>query len=317
MKEKILDIYNEYVIDAKKLGKEIKNKFKYFMNNFQDNLKDLKKDLTTPGVRKKYIAGVVILVILNLLIINLFISYAYYNDLATIPLIQAKVGSIYDKDSDYVLLVYLENTDEFGNGNKNYHLSNSIPHLGYSFSGYKCNNNSTLIYDEDTKVTSVTLNQREVCSVYFDITSPLDLTAKIMIEESVSSGTYKLSENIPIFGYKYSHYECKNNGNLEYDSKLHKIKLSSSGKDDCNVYFNKEVADIKMNLFVENTLNTEDYIERISIPSNIEYRLNESKSFCKNNKNERIENNITYNDGYINILAQEVSECSVYLDKNE
>lgn len=317
LKEKILEIYNDYVEDAKILWKELKYKCWYFKRNYKKIIAKVKEDLRSPKTRKKYLAGLAIVVLFNLLLVNLFVSFGYYNDTVTIPIVHAKVGNLYSNEYDYVLLVYLENTDEMGKGNGTYHLSSDIPYLGYSYSGYKCDHNSTLVYDDNTKVTSVTLNRKDVCSIYFDSISNFDISIKVMLEKEYNSNNYVLSERIPPFGYKYSYYECTNNSKLEYDSNLHKVKLSSSGKEYCSIYFNKEISDITVKLYVENTLNLEDYVERSTIPSNVSYSLNTSKSFCKNMNNERIDNNVSYTDGYINILSTEVSECSVYLDRNE
>lgn len=310
-----------------KLCADFKQKFDNYLKKFKIKTaktirrtklyyNNLKKNLLKKENRKKYLTITGILIIINLLIINLFVSFAYYYESDSLSIIRSVVGNMYINEYDYVLLVYLEDTDNNGDGNGKYHLTDNIPVLGYNYSGYKCVNNSTLIYDEETKETSVTLDQKDVCSVYFDVVGAMDLNVKVMLEDGIDSNNYVISDRIPSYGYKYSHYECTNNGKLEYNSELHKVKLSTSSKEYCNIYFTKESSDILIKLYVEETYQNGDYVERLNIPSNHLYILNESKSSCTNN-NERIDVAISYIDGYINIETGEISHCDIYLDKYE
>lgn len=317
MKEKILEIYNDYKKDFVKYVKKIKRKIKLVSKKIRFYYSKVKENLLRSENRKKYLTTTGILIIANLLLINIYISFAYYNETASLSLLKAIVGDMYIEGNDYTLLVYQEDTDSTGNGNGKYHLTKNIPAIGYNYSGYKCQNNSTLVFNEETKLASVTMEQKEVCSVYFDVIGKMDLTVKIMLEETVNSNNYILGERIPAFGYKYSHYECQNNGVLEYDSELHKVKLSSSTQEHCSIYFNKDNTDITITLFVEEAYQTGEYIERLNIPSNVVYKLNESKSSCMNNNNERIDTTISYTDGYIDVAVSEIAYCNIYLDINE
>ena len=301
----------EFLTYKRKFKKKINKIYKKLIINF--NL--LKERLFRKENRKKYLTTTGILIILNLLLINIYISFGYYYEEASLSLIRATVGNMYLDKYDYVLLVYLENIDINGNGNGKYRLSEEIPSLGYNYSGYKCKNNSVLLYDETTKMTSVTVEQKEVCSIYFDVISSLDLAVSIMLEDTPESNTYSVSDKIPAYGYKYSYYECSNNGKLEYNSELHTVRLSSSSNEYCSIYFTKEKSDISVKLYVEENYLTGDYIERLSIPANISYTLNESKSICTNKNNERIDTEVSYLDGYINIESSEITNCSIYLDK--
>ncbi len=308
LKEKIREIINDYVVDGKKMLGLIKYKSIHLITK-------IKEDLNDPSTRKKYIRGLSVFVIFLLLVV-INSSYGYYGDTASIPLARAKVGNLYLNDKDYVLLIYLQNTSQNNDGSKDYHLSSNIPSIGYEYSGYKCQNDSTLVFNEDSLTASATINKKDTCSVYFDMVAPLDVTINVMLEDNVGSDTYTLGTNIPYYGYKYNNFDCTNNSELTYDSNLHKVTLKTPGKDVCNLYFKKDAADVIVNLYVENTLDTEDYIKRFTIPTDVNYSLNSEKSVCKNN-NERVENNITYVDGYINLDTQVVTECDVYLDRNE
>ena len=125
----------------------------------------LKEYIFSAENRKRNLVTLGVFIILNLLIMNLYFSNAYYFVEASYPLIHAKVGNIYSLDYDYVFFIYLQ--DEIDSSR--YNLAGDIPLVGYSYSGYSCNNNSVLIYDDILKTTSVDLDKKDVCSVYFDV----------------------------------------------------------------------------------------------------------------------------------------------------
>lgn len=314
LKKKIIEIYTDYKIEFLKYYKKIKRRFLKQLKKLKYFLLKLKENILKEENRKKYLTITGILIIFNFLILNLYISYSYYHGEQSFSLINTKVGDMYLEEYDYVLLVYLENTDTSGNGNGKYHLSNNIPSIGYTYSGYKCQNNSSLIYDDSTKTTSVTTDQKELCSVYFDIIGSVDLNINVMVEDMVDSDNYILSENIPYYGYKYSHYKCENDSELIYNEELHSVKLSSTTKEYCNIYFKKESSDIEVNLYIEDNYQSGNYINRYEIPTNISYTLNDTKSFCNNVNNERIETTISYENGYINAEVNEKAICDIYLD---
>ncbi len=321
MKEKILSIYEEYKQDGKRIKRKLKRKYKKFKQEMQEYylvLKEkIKNDLKNPKTRRKYIAITSFLLILNLLIVSIFSSYSYYNNAISFPLVKAQVGNIFLEDYDYVLFVYLENANEKGEGSNTYHLADELPVSGYTYSGYKCQNGSTLNFDEQTLTTSVTITEKEFCSIYFDIGNNLDLTVNIMLEDKAGSDTYTLSSKLPAFGYLYSHSECTNGGEVTYDSERHKLHLETNQMDYCKAYFKKVKSDISLRLYVENTYGKGDYVERNAIPMGPTYSLNTQKSYCNNVNNERMDNSITYEDGYIMTTAKEIISCSAYLNRNE
>lgn len=280
--------------------------------NFQKLLEILKKEFKKKEVRKKYLIITGVLIFFNFLVIGLYVSYSYYYTNYSLSLIKATIGDLYLSKYDYIMSVYLENSNI--DGIKQYHLSNEIPSFGYVYSGYKCSNNSVLIYNEETKTASVTIDKKENCNIYFDSLNESDLSAIIMIEDNIDSDNYIQNDYIPSYGYKYSHYECDNNSTIEYDNNYHKIKVITMNKDYCKVYFNKEKPDVLINIFVEDEYNTGLYSEKKYIPENTLYVLNSEKSICINNNDERLNNDITYQNGYISIETNNVSSCDIYLD---
>ena len=340
MKEKIRDFLNDYYVDLKKyykntikilkkpirlvryhwnnpksiLGKKLIpkiNKFCLKLSNIFENI-FLKSKYRR---RNLLVTGSLIIVCLFLLV--LYPSFAFYQNNYEFDLIGGVVGDMYANQFDYSLLIYIEETNSLGEGTGTYKLTSEIPTFNYVYSGFKCNNNSTLKYDETTAFTSVTLNQKDICSIYFDLLGSADISIQIMVEETINSNSYKISNFIPYFGYKYSHYECDNNSYLTYNSELHKVSVETSSKEYCQVYFKKEEADIDIKLFIESTHNSQNYIERLSIPSNKEYQIS-NNTICFNENNERVEIDISYTDGYIQLNPLSISYCNVYLDlKNE
>ena len=150
MKEKLIETIDDYVEDAKEVGRLLKEKYQNDINN--------------PRIRKKYVTIASILLVITILIANIFTSLAYYSeDEEGAILIQAKVGRMYIDDYDYTLLVFLEDEEEKGF----FKLADSIPSIGYTYNGYSCLNNSTLLYDEGNKITRTTITEKDVCSIYF------------------------------------------------------------------------------------------------------------------------------------------------------
>ncbi|MBE6156594.1 MAG: hypothetical protein E7161_02495 [Firmicutes bacterium] len=140
--------------------------------------------------RKKNLTIIGILIVVHLFLLNLQVSYGFYQDTASFSLVNAVVGNLYLDDHDYVLLVYLENPDSTGSGSGTYYLADDIPTDGYSYSGYKCHNNSTLIFDDYTMTAIVTVEQTEVCSLYFDIVENIE-SASLMYTNNVGRDKYE------------------------------------------------------------------------------------------------------------------------------
>lgn len=315
LKEKVKEIIRDYQNDFKKFVGLVKYKLRYIKKHYQEIWEKIKDSFKDSRVRTKYLT-IASVFVLALILANIYSSYGYYEDKVTIPIVQAKVGNMYITDYDYTLLVYLENPNK-STDNIDYRLVSDVPITGYSYSGYTCDKDSKLFFNEDNFNASTTLEHKDVCSLYFDLVTDLDLTINIMLEDDIASDTYTVGKRIPAFGYKYDHYECSHNSELTYDSNLHKVSLSSSGKDYCSMYFKKEAADIKLNLLVENTFNMGDYINRLSIPANIKYHVNTERSSCTDKNNERLETNISYNEGYLEFATDKITACKVYLDRDE
>ncbi len=217
---------------------KIREKINYLKENYKIIWINFKNSFKNPQTRRKYII-LSLIVLINILIIKLFNTFAYYTDDDGIPIIQASVGDFQFNDRDYILLVYLEDANASGNGIGTYHLSFGVPSIGYKYKSYNCKNNSKLEFNENTREVTATLKERDVCSIYFDLSVTLDLNVRVMLEESHGSNTYVLSNNIPSSGYTYSHYECMNGGTVSYDKSTNSLSLASTKKEYCVAYFKK------------------------------------------------------------------------------
>ena len=302
----IKKVFNEYLEEGKEYYKILKD----FFLDYKNIWPKIKKSMQNPDNRKRYATIVIFLILLNIFFIRQLSSFGYYYNGAVFPIVSAKIGDMNLNDYDYILLVYLQN------GDGNYRLVDEVPSNIYSYSGYKCSKGSILIFDEDTRETSVDLLGKDSCSIYFDLKTKVDVELNIMLEDKKGSDTYSLGNDLPVFGYTYDHFECANNSTLNYDSNLHKINISASSKDKCSIYFKKEASDIIVNLFVENKPNTEDFVARKTIPSGSSYNLNMDRSYCTSKNNERKDANLSYTDGYIHLDTDGIIECSIFLNKN-
>lgn len=300
MKDKIVKIFNDYKVEFIKYFNITK---KYIKEQFIK----VKEYLLCAKNRRKNLTMIAASIVFNLFLLILS-SNAYYVNNLNISVLQAVIGDFNSEKYDYSLKIHLENASEKGT----YHLSNNIPMVGYTYNRYTCKNGSELVYENG--ITSVVLDQKDSCDIYFDIETNPDVIININVEEDINSNTYKIVENYPYFGYTYSSYNCNNNSELVIDDELHEIKTKTKQKDICNVYFKKIEEDININLFIEDGLETDSYYKNNFIPSNNKYSLNNSKSGCKDENNSSLDSEITYSDGVINISTDRVSYCDIYLD---
>ncbi len=289
------------------------DKIKLFFEKLLIYIKNLyikiKNYLLSAEHRKQNLTIIGTLIFLNVLLLNSYISYGYYNDYSSFVLVHSKVGSAYQKDADYVMQVYLENKSNLGN----YILGESIPMFGYTYSGYNCTNASTLVYDENLKVARTTATNKDVCSLYFDSTVSSDVDVLVKIEDGYNTNSYKSSNYVPHYGYTYSKVECVNGSTGTYNTTSHYLELNSTSKDTCTVYFNKDNTNNLVNLYLETANQSGTYIKRNGFIKEKNYQINESKSTCKNMNDETVSTTITYNNGIININTNNVI-CDVYMD---
>ena len=306
MKELIIK-YKEYLNE---LLIKITNIIKVYKKNILKKYIIFKEYLLNPNNKRKNLTIILALIVINLFLL-IFGSNAYYQNESGIVLMHAYIGNINEQNYDYILKIYLENV----NNDNTYHLANSIPEYGYTYSNYVCKHNSDLVYDSTLNVVTVEAFGKDNCSIYFDLTSDSDIKININIEDEVNSNTYKLSSYVPYYGYDFDSFTCDNNSSVTFDSNNHKISINSLEKDNCNLYFKKINNDITINLYIETDIDTNEYIRKTTIPTNKNYSLNTTRTNCKDINNNTINNQIDYTSGYINIETDYISSCEIYLDE--
>ena len=276
---------------------------------FKKIIKKVQEYLLSARNRKKNLTVIGSLIIMLLILLITKPSYAIFRNDFNFSLIKNVIG---DKNTNYYdisLLIYIEDISNVGK----YKLTTEVPEIGYNYASYKCQNNSLVEYDNFYKKISIITNKEDICSIYFDAID-YDVGINIMLEEDYNSNIYTISPNIPFYGYFYSHYECEGNSHIIFDSNLHKVNVSSNSADICYVYFKQTESDIEIALFVEENFQTNQYIEKNSIPLDKLYLLNNEKSNCKNTTNKKIDSEINYVDGFIEVTSDELAYCVIYLD---
>lgn len=265
-----------------------------------------------------------------ILVASISTAYAYYHNDISEGILANKVGDFDLGDGDINIMIFREN--DAGEFVRVY----AVPESYYVFNDgltsctVSCNNddgNCEYSYDAVNKKFALTSNQRITCKFYFEqeMSSDIDVFVYVEDENGVINGIeeyselkYKLSDNIPAYGYIYSEkYTCDNmeNTTLVYNSETKKINVSTSTKNKCYVYFNKVGnADIIVNTYVQDTFGSDAYTLVNYIPANKIYVLNETKSLCTPVIPTDAAGTVTYVDGYINVEANSKQVCDVYLD---
>ena len=303
--KKITNYLSEVYIGFKQLIFIIKEKLEKFVNITKDYI------FNSRYRRRNLIATLILLIVNVICLITFNSTLAIFKNDFEYSIFGGVIGNRLSNDTDYSLLVYIEGTNELGEANQVYRLAEKIPEKGYTYTRYECLNDSVLVYNEESLSTSVSLSQKDVCSVYFDLTNKADLMLKIMLEDKVNSNTYVEGDAFPYYGYQYSHYECVNGSTLTIDPLLHNINVSTLTQEYCSVYFKKTNDSLDINLYVED--NTGNYNLIKTIPQNITYNINEEKSVCMNKLDERVDMTVSY-DGFINVDSPNATKCDIYLD---
>ena len=260
------------------------------------------------------------------LIVSIQKVYAYYHDSFLSSILANKVGDFDLGDGDMNMMIYRENDEG------EYIRVYAIPASYYVFDDSQtscsipCNDgtgNCEYSFDTTNRAFSLTSSQKVTCKFYFKQEGPTDIKVNMLIEDAsandtytYNSKTYRLSDNIPAYGYKYSeHYTCDNGATLTYNAETKKVNVSSTSKTTCYVYFDQVGdPDIIVNTYVQEELNGTTYTKVNSIPSNKTYALNSDKSVCTPVNSGGVAGTITYSGGYINVEANGPQECEVYLD---
>ena len=248
--------------------------------------------------------------------ITLYASFAFFQNVATEPIVGGSVGDI----ADIKIIIMAQDRDSSGAPVANsYSQYAYVPKAGYTYnttSSY-CVNGSTLTYDSSDFSVNAETSRTDTCYAYFDAKDNLDIILNVYLEDADSNGnglgtyTTKLETyDIPSGAYALNTVQssCTNGATVTYDSASNKFFVESNSKTVCNAYMNVLNPDIAVTIYLQDRAGIDNYYKAKTIPYNIFYGLNVSKSSCTNGAT-------------LSIVKQEVkvstsnrTKCVAYLD---
>lgn len=219
------------------------------------------------------------------------------------------------KEADVILHIYKQNINGThvydGDNYKEVMDGEDFASYGYEFKAYLCQNdlvNTEITYQNGEII--VDSDGKNECSVYFTGNgSSIDI---IIMQES-SSGvkgyttgkTYVRTYTVPTTNYKYVGYICDTAGaSVTYNNGI----LSATGDTEaiCRAYFDQYSG----NYYIHHLLEKSDgSYEEVSIPPQIGYNFNQTKSQCNNGSAIYLENGIVVVDS-----NTDNEECYAYYD---
>jgi len=245
--------------------------------------------------------------------------FAYYQEQTTSVIFANKVGDFDLGIGETNLMIYKETDDG------KYAKSYGIPEGFFVFNDsltkctIPCNDNTgncEYTYDEVNYKFEMVSNQKVTCKFYFDKIADPDIVVNIMVEDGVGSGNYILKNEIPAYGVVYSNNaHCDNSSFISFNSESRTFNIKATTKDTCYAYFDAvDEGDMKVNVYVQETVGSTVYTKVNSIPINNIYVLNNTKTQCVSAQDNGDAGIVTYEDGYINISSKSKQICDVYLD---
>lgn len=258
---------------------------------------------------RKYLTVDIFLIVVCMFILVSYASFAYYDESFSLKLLNSQVGNFRSYNSDISIMFYQEKQNDDGSGMGEYKPVSEVPRSGFAFNNYTCKNSSTIEYNQETKEVVLSSNTKDECNIYFNATNTSDLDVAFMIEDGLDTDNYQKMANIPIYGYKYDHYDCVNNSEIIYDDVNERFQLNSTQKDTCNIYY-KKLNNLHVNVYIRKN-NTLELIT--SLPKTKSYQLS-TGSECRVNY-KPVSSNISFNNKKITIDTDVNASCDVYLEE--
>lgn len=263
---------------------------------------------------KKVILSLILFLALFLSIWGIKEALAYYNETANFTFLGTIIGDFATGDGDINVMTYVENDTG------RYNLTKSIPSVGYSLNADKTDCAVEYEIDDNNKITFST-TEKTTCKFYFDKVMDPDIKTLIMLETDNVNSThiyegnrYKLTSDIPTYGYEYLTYNCTNNSaitHFSYDEANRRFSIKTLEQNLCYLYFKKL---LEVNVYIEQE-GSDTYLAVDTIPGNKEYAISTSKaSYCENDSGDAMSASITYENNELYIDAVDVGVCYVFLD---
>lgn len=261
---------------------------------------------------KKYLLIDLSLIIVCLFLLVSYFSFAYYYNGLSLRFINAKVGNFLTRDSDLSIIIYAEKSNINKTGMSKYRIVSDVPELGYTFKEGSCKNGSLISYNEATKLINASVNLKDECSIYFDISKTADLSMHILVQENFGTDKYLETMKIPIYGYNFKNAICENGSNVTYNEDENSLYVTASQNDNCYVYFDINDNNIKANVYLNHN-GTLELLDELDKSKN--YTIN-SRSECRLNF-QKINSTISYTNKKIEIITNDNAVCDVILDESE
>lgn len=273
--------------------------------------------------RKKIVLSSILILIGFLFLWGFNTVNAYYNSKTDFSFLGTTIGDFDIGDGDINLVLYKESDDG------KYNLTKSIPLIGYYLNNDKtdCSNKNTVIsYENATNEVNIETDSQTTCRIYFDQLGESDVRAYMLVETtngeySYNGKTYNLSNKVPDVGYEYLTYACQNPEavtEIDYDGQTRTFTYKSTDRNICYIYFNAlSNPDVTLNIYIQETMGSESYMNVTNIPTLYTYKLNSTKSYCLDLDNNNIGSAVlSYADRKISVEVEYAGVCYVYLDIN-
>ena len=218
-------------------------------------IKNLLNELKTI-IKKNKFFHVSFVIIVLMLSVSWYISYAYFKTTSSRSLITGKIGDV--TQPDYNITYMIENRTSSGAGNGTYYASYQAPEKDYTYQAGQssCTNGATFTKNEDDTF-NITSTGPTKCYFYFNavnINTSDDINLVLKKErkklDGSGSGIYTNVTDLSISGliktgymFNSSKSGCSDSSPLEFDLVTKKIKSSAGAANvSCTAYFDVETA---------------------------------------------------------------------------
>lgn len=253
------------------------------------------------------------LTIVLLTCVSILISYAYYQVVETEKIVSSMVGEIPDID----VRILVEDRNDDGSAIKGKYIEYPyVPKAGYEYNSKLsyCTSGSKLNYFEDSHSVTVDTTGTDLCFAYFDSIANLDIVLNVEIEDineiGEGQGTYKRidSADMPAVGYTMASGTCTNDATVSYNLDENRFVILTDGKTVCDVKMDAVAADVVLFMKVQESKDSENYIEVKELPTNQYYTL--QRSDCTGSGGATV----TFENQEVAVKTTEKTVCYAYFD---
>lgn len=166
------------------------------------------------------------------------ISYANGNVSVTAVRRDSCYAYFKEAEKDIILKIYTKETETSDRV-----LVKNVPNYSYTLTSKNCTNGAILNFNEDSRKFTISSSQKTTCEVEFT-KKEMDIIINFFREDALGNHAYnglkyKEVTEVPGITYTFDSYVCTNSGvNTTIDYENGELVIESSGRNECNVYFN-------------------------------------------------------------------------------